>query len=81
MTCDLKESEGQTVVRYLGRLNEAIRHVVELQPYSSLDKVSSLAHKVELQEKAKYKKDLPKSPKEDTPLTKGAYPSHYLTHL
>jgi len=62
ITCDLRDNEDQTVVRYLGDLNESIRDVVELQAYSTLDEVSSLAHKVELQRKAKYKKDPPKPP-------------------
>jgi hypothetical protein len=48
MTCDLRENEDQTLVRYLGGLNESIRNVVELQHFSTLDEVSSLAHKVEL---------------------------------
>jgi len=30
MTCDLRESEDQTIMRYLGGLNESIRNVVEL---------------------------------------------------
>jgi len=62
MTCDLRENEDQTVARYLGGLNEFIRNVVKLQACSTLDEVSSLAHKVELQRKAKYKKDPPKPP-------------------
>ena len=48
MTYDPWGSEDQTIVRYLGRLNESIRNVVELQTYSTLDEVSILAHKVEL---------------------------------
>ena len=48
MTCDLRENEDQTLVRYLGGLNESIRNVLELQSYSTLDEVSALAHKVEL---------------------------------
>jgi len=48
MTCDVRESEDQTIVRYLGGLNESIKNVVELQPYSTLDEVSIVAHKVEL---------------------------------
>jgi len=47
MTCDLRESEDQTIVRYLGGLNESIRNVVELQAFSTLDEVTILAHKVE----------------------------------
>ena len=30
MTCDIWESEDQTMVRYLGCLNESIRNVVEV---------------------------------------------------
>jgi len=62
MACDIRESEDQIVMRYLGGLNESIRNVVELQPYTNLDEVCSLAHKVELQKKAKLKSELPKAP-------------------
>jgi len=48
MTCDIMEDEAQTIVRYLGGLNESIRNVVELQHYTTLDEVCSLAHKVKL---------------------------------
>ena len=41
--CDLKEDEDQTLVRYLGGLDERIAHVVELHPYHTLDELSSLA--------------------------------------
>jgi len=47
MPC-LHESVEQTIVRYLGGLNQSIRNVVELQTYSILDELSILAHKVEL---------------------------------
>jgi len=55
LTCDLRESEDQTIVRYLGEWNESIRNVVELQGFFTLDEVTILAHKVELQRKAKLK--------------------------
>ena len=67
MTCDLRENEDQTLVRYLGGLNESIRNVVELQSYPTLDKVSALAHKVELQKKAKFKRDTPEPPQRTYP--------------
>ena len=47
LKCDLREDDSQTLVRYLSGLNEHIAHVVELHTYSSLDKLSSLAYKVE----------------------------------
>ena len=79
MTCDLRENEDQTLVRYLGGLNESIRNVVELQHFSSLDEVSSLAHKVELQKKAKFKRDLPKPPQRTYPTFNKGSPSNPLS--
>jgi len=55
LKCDLKEDESQTLIRYLSGLNEEIAHVVELHPYISLDELSVLAHKVELQKRVKGK--------------------------
>jgi len=46
MICNLRENEDQTIVRYLGGLNDPIRNVVKLQYYTTLDEVCSLAHKV-----------------------------------
>lgn len=51
LKCDLKEDESQTLIRYLSGLNDEIAHVVELHPYTSLDELSILAHKVELQKR------------------------------
>ena len=48
MICDLRENEHQIIVCYLGELNESLRNVVELQHYTTLDEVCSLAFKVEL---------------------------------
>jgi len=62
MTCDLWETEDQTIVRYLRGLNESIRNIVELQAFSTLDEVSILAYKVESQRKAKLKRETPKPP-------------------
>jgi len=62
MTCDFQESEDQTIVRYLGGLNESIRNIVELQAFSTLDEVSILAHKVESERKAKLERETPKPP-------------------
>ena len=45
--CDLQEVEDQTIVRYLVGLNPKYASVVELQQYSTFDKVCVLAHKVE----------------------------------
>ena len=55
LKCDLKEDESQTLIRYLSGLNEEIAHVVELHPYSFLNELSVLAHKVELQKRIKGK--------------------------
>jgi len=60
--CDLKENEEQTLVRYLGGLDERIAYVVELHPYTTLDELSSLAHKVELQKKVKGKSETSRPP-------------------
>ena len=61
LKCDLREDDSQTLVRYLSGLNEHIAHVVELHTYSSLDELSSLAHKVEQQRRTKGK-DLTSKP-------------------
>ena len=50
------------MVRYLGGLDERIAHVVELHPYTTLDELSSLAHKVELQKKVKGKSETSRPP-------------------
>jgi len=56
MICSLRENEHQTIVCYLGWLNESLRIVVELQHYTTLDEVCSLTHKVELQRKTKVRR-------------------------
>ena len=43
------------LIRYLSGLNDEVAHVVELHPYTSLNELSVLAHKVESQKKAKGK--------------------------
>ena len=43
------------MVRYLGGLDEKIAHVVELHPYHTLDELSSLARKVEIQKRSRGK--------------------------
>ena len=58
--CDLYEDENQTLVRYLGGLYERIAHVVKLHPYTTLDELSSLTHKVEPQKRVKGKSEAPK---------------------
>ena len=45
---------------YVGGLDKKIAHVVKLNPYISLDELSSLAHKVERQKKVKGKNKAPK---------------------
>ena len=60
--CDLKENEEQTLVRYLGGLDERVAHVVELHPYHTLDELSTLARKVEIQKKGRSKPEPTKPP-------------------
>jgi len=59
--CDFREDEKQTLARYLGGLDEKIAQVVKLHPYATLEELSSLAHKVELQKRVKRKNDSFKS--------------------
>jgi len=73
MICDLRENEDQMIVRFLGGLNDSIKNVMELQHYTTVDKVCSLAHKVELQNKAKLKKEPPKPPQRAYPFDKGSF--------
>jgi len=74
MTCDLRKNEDQTVVRYLARLNDFIRNVAELQHYSTLDEVCSIAYKAELQRKARFNREPPKTPQRTYPFNKGSLP-------
>ena len=75
LKCDLKEDESQTLIRYLSGLNEEIAHVVELHPYTSLDELSCLAHKVELQKRVKGKSMVPRpSPRPFPPQKPSYYP-------
>jgi len=45
--CDIREPEEQTIVRYLGGLEPRYSNVVELQSYTTFDKICVLACKVE----------------------------------
>ena len=71
MTCDIRESEDQVVLRYWGGLNKSIRKVVELQYHTTLSELCSLAHKVEPQNKDKLKREMPKPPQRTRPFNKG----------
>jgi len=51
----LKEDESQTLIHYLSGLDEQITYIVEVHTYISLDELSVLAHKEELQKKLKGK--------------------------
>ena len=73
MICDVREDEDQTIVRYLGGMNEPIRNIVELQHYTTLDEVCLLAHKVELQKKNRFKREPQKPPQRTYPFNKGSY--------
>ena len=55
--CDLKEDKEQNLVKHLSGLDDRIDHVIELYPYTSLYELSSLAHKVKLQKRAKGKSE------------------------
>ncbi|GJZ01305.1 gag-pol polyprotein [Tanacetum coccineum] len=55
MKCDLPEDDPQTLVRYLGGLDTRVANIVELYPYSSLDDLTLLAHKVDNQQRSKGK--------------------------
>nr|GEW47875.1 hypothetical protein [Tanacetum cinerariifolium] len=46
MKCDLPEDDPQTLVWYLGGLETRVANVVELYPYSTLDELTQLAHKL-----------------------------------
>ena len=75
--CDLQESEDQTIMRYLGRLDPRYSNVVELQQYTSFDEVCVLAHKIVQQRKTRtYKRELLEPPPQNQPFNKGSsYPS------
>jgi len=73
LKCDLKEDESLTLIRYLSGLNEEIAHVVELHPYSFLNELSVLAHKVELQKRIKGKGMVSKPNPWPYPLQKPSY--------
>ncbi|GJW22250.1 peptidyl-prolyl cis-trans isomerase FKBP53, partial [Tanacetum coccineum] len=66
MKCDLPEDDPQTLVRYLGGLETRVANVVELYPYSTLDELTLLAHKVDSQQRNKGKfetgRTFPKNP-------------------
>jgi len=62
-------------VRYLGGLDEQIAHVVELHPYTNLDELSSLTHKVELQKRVKGKNEAPKPLNRNYPSQRPTYSS------
>ncbi|KAD4982013.1 hypothetical protein E3N88_18684 [Mikania micrantha] len=53
MKCDLPEDDPQTPVRHLGGLEPRIAHVVELHLYSTLEELTMLTHKVDLQQKTR----------------------------
>ena len=51
--CGVNEDEPQTLVRFLGGLESRIAGVVNLHPYTNLEVLIILAHKVERQQKIK----------------------------
>jgi len=61
------------LIRYLSGLNEEIAHVVELYSYTSLDELSVLAHKVELQKRIKGKGMVSKPNPRPYPLQNPSY--------
>ena len=52
--CDIHEPEEQTMVRYLGGLDPRIANVVELQAFTTFDKICVLAYKVEQQRRSRF---------------------------
>jgi len=78
--CDLKEDEDQTSVRYLGGLDEKIAHVVELHPYHTLDELSSLARKVEIQKRIRGKPKPTKPPNHPYPSQRPLTPTPSQSH-
>lgn len=61
MKCGVNEDEPQTLVRFLGGLDTRIARVVELHPYTNLEELVILAHKVEQQQKIKPKSESQRS--------------------
>jgi len=51
--CDLQEPEEQTIVRCIGDLDPRHANVVDLQAYTTFDKVCALAYKVEQEKKSR----------------------------
>jgi len=72
MKCDLKD-ESQTLFCYLSGSDEQIANVVELHLHTSLDELSILAHKVELQKRIKGKGMISKPNPRPYPSLKPAY--------
>lgn len=50
MKCSVNEDEPQTLVQFLGGLDNRIARVVDLHPYNNLEEPIILAHKVEQQQ-------------------------------
>ena len=69
--CNIQEPEDQTIVRYLGGLDPKYANVVELQQYSTFDKVCVLDYKVEQPRKAQpYKHELSRPFPQSKPFNK-----------
>ena len=72
--CDIQEPEEQTIVRNLGGLEPKYGNVVELQQFTTVNKVCVLPHKVEQQKKTRqpFKCKFTKPPPQNPPFNKGS---------
>ena len=58
LKCDINKDETQTLVRYLAGVDEMATHIVEFNPYITIDELISLAYKVELQVRVKEQEEI-----------------------
>ena len=71
--CDIEEPEEQTIVWYLRGLEPKYSNIVELQQYTTFDKVCILAHKVQQQKKKQpVRREFPKPQNCNSPFNKGS---------
>jgi len=62
LKCDPQEDDTQTVVIYLVGLGEMIAYVIKLHLDTTLDGLSSLAHRVKMQRKINRKGEVSNPP-------------------
>ena len=61
MKCSVNEDEPQTLIQFLWGLDSRIARVVDLHPYTNLEELINLAHKVEQQQRIKPKPESQRS--------------------